>query len=160
MSWILFLLLILVIGIAWGILSSRISGWNRSLAGNETRIIAGSRVTIYPSGNGWKYCIADRSDRDPPYYSDTFDTEEAAKHEALAFINGYGSKFQSKREQRHSRIRSQSSDLVDSESRRLEKIEQSLGKTTSKAIPKMKTLNDLREMAKKRASLAITLKTN
>jgi len=93
--------------------------WKVSQNGNPTMVVGGQQITVFayddevvtsmdawpPPLNsavirGWKYCIADEGDDDDPYYSDPYETEEAAKYEALAFINGSPSRHRSLTERR------------------------------------------------------------
>lgn len=74
--------------------------WHKSENGNPTGIHEGFRVTVFPSDGGWKYVLA-RADRDEaePFFSEPYETVEAAKHEALADLEGAASRFQSITEQ-------------------------------------------------------------
>ena len=58
-------------------------------------VVDGTRITVFASDDGWKYCIADEGDDSAPYFSDPYETAEVAKHEALAFINGSPSQHRS-----------------------------------------------------------------
>ena len=97
--------------------SSRSGGtakWQVSQNGNPTMSVGQMRITVfplvdevYPQGNPprrvWIYCVAYEDNDDDPYFSDPYETEEAAKYEALAFINGSPSRHQSETELRNQR---------------------------------------------------------
>jgi hypothetical protein len=69
-------------------------GWHASENGNPTLLINGSRVTVFESDGGWKFCIATPTDGDDdPYFSDPYAHAEHAKHEALALIGQRSSKY-------------------------------------------------------------------
>ncbi|BEV46499.1 hypothetical protein CRBSH125_26820 [Afipia carboxidovorans] len=109
-------------------------------------------MTVFQSDGGWKYCIADPSDRADPCFSNPYDTEEEAKHEALALIKGAGSQFSTKREKRNHSLREEASDLTAVESERLNKLRQSLTKAFATPNPKRSTLEKIRDNVRKRAS--------
>lgn len=75
--------------------------WTSSERGNAMMLVGDQRITVFEdSGRGWKFCIADATGDEPnPYYSDRYDTENAAKYEALAHYKGLPSRYQSKVEQ-------------------------------------------------------------
>lgn len=67
--------------------------WSLSLNGNPTIIRRGHRITVFPGDGGWKYCIAKLEKDDDPFYSEAYETEPAAKYEALADIEGRESRY-------------------------------------------------------------------
>lgn len=62
--------------------------WELSENGNPVQIAGSSRITVFQQDRGWKYCIADINDRKPPLFSDPYDSQETAMHEALAHFRG------------------------------------------------------------------------
>lgn len=78
----------------WLFGASKEQDWQPSENGNPVRIVGRTRLTVFQSDGGWKYCIAD-VEKDDPYFSDPYQTEAAAKHEALAHVSGIPSKHRS-----------------------------------------------------------------
>lgn len=75
--------------VAWIIYAAfKRKGWSKSENGNDTILVGGSRVTIFPQDGGWKFCIADPADRDPPFFSGWYRSPDEAKLDAIATING------------------------------------------------------------------------
>lgn len=62
--------------------------WRTSSRGNATTTISGARVTVFESDGGWKYCLADPTEGGAPYYSQVFETQDAAKGAAIAHASG------------------------------------------------------------------------
>lgn len=74
--------------------------WLTSRSGNPTMVVGGERVTVFPADGGWKFVTTaehdDLSDDDDcAYFSDPHETQEQAKYEALALIEGRPSRYQS-----------------------------------------------------------------
>lgn len=151
MEWVFLILVGAVGGIIWQAMKSSGGGWSTSTNGNPTRIYRGSRVTVFPSDGGWKFCIADPDDDDDPYFSDPYSTLEAAKHEAIALIDGTGSKFSTKREERSGKLRDEAESLVSKEAERLRKLEASVRRALSKSPPQPTTLQNLQLELTRRA---------
>lgn len=105
----LFILIVLIAIIGAAIVAARHRAgdghggkWQSSNRGNPTTIVSGTRVTVFPSDGGWKYVVSDEraGDDDEPEFSDPFETQEQAKHEAFAFVRGEPSRYQSMYEQK------------------------------------------------------------
>jgi hypothetical protein len=78
--------------------NSKTETWRTSENGNQTQIYGGSRVTVFPSGGGWKYCISAPFGDDDPYYSDPYSTQEEAMECSLAFLDGRPDPYKTRRE--------------------------------------------------------------
>ena len=74
--------------------------WKASENSNPTMVVDGTRITVFASDDGWKYCIADEGDDSAPYFSDPYETAEAAKYEALAHFDGSPSRHRPATEKR------------------------------------------------------------
>lgn len=61
--------------------------WRISERGNATLDYRGQRLTAYLDGRYWKFCAAPLPDGEP-FFSESFESEAAAKEEALAFVEG------------------------------------------------------------------------
>lgn len=106
MEWVVLIAIGAVGAVIWSAI--RGAGWRTSSSGNQTRLYKGSRVTVFESDGGWKYCIADPDDRTPPYFSDPYPSQEAATHEAMVFMDGGESRYQTKREIREAELEARS----------------------------------------------------
>ncbi|WP_273785601.1 hypothetical protein [Brucella intermedia] len=107
--------------------ASRTSGsetWRVSEKGNRTQIYGGSRVTVFQSDGGWKYCISAPFGDDDPYYSDRYATQEEAMECGMAFLDGRPDPHKTMREIREERV-----------------LNSALEETTS-SIPVLKELTD------------------
>ena len=62
--------------------------WDLSENGNPVLVVASSRITVFQQDRGWKYCIADINDRQPPHFSDPYASQKIAMVEALAHFRG------------------------------------------------------------------------
>jgi hypothetical protein len=70
------------------------NGWHISENGNSTLLMKGSRITVFESDGGWKFCVATPADGDDyPYFSEPYAQAEHAKHEGLALIGQHASKY-------------------------------------------------------------------
>jgi len=98
MGWIVLFAIGVVGSVIWALMRG---GWRASSNGNQTRIYKGSRITIFESDGGWKYCIADPSDQTPPYFSDPYPSQTETTASCLALIDGYGDPNKTKRELRY-----------------------------------------------------------
>ncbi|NKM14168.1 hypothetical protein GFL85_24635 [Rhizobium laguerreae] len=67
--------------------------WERSERGNPALIFDNRRITVFEQDRGWKFCIAKIKDDNDPFFSEVYDTEDAAKYEALARVSGQVSKY-------------------------------------------------------------------
>lgn len=70
--------------------------WSRSPAGNPTGIYRNRRLTVFEQDGGWKFCDAKVEDDDEPYFSGAYDSVEAAKYEAVAWVGGLPSRHKSR----------------------------------------------------------------
>lgn len=141
MEWI-FLFAIGAIGaVIWSAI--RGAGWRTSSGGNQTRLYKGSRITVFESDGGWKYCIADPDDRTPPYFSDPYSSQEAATHEAMVFMDGGESRYQTKRESRQQKISEGIPERVAKEIERYDKIKQSVVRVLKTPTTKITSLQNL-----------------
>ena len=68
--------------------------WSVSENGNAMIISGSTRITVFPSDRGWKYCIADVKDREEPCFSEVYESEQAARDEALAHFHGQPSRHE------------------------------------------------------------------
>lgn len=65
------------------------SAWAESEAGNPTRVVGGTQITVYPKDGGWRFsCGKVGADIEDVHFSETFYTEEEAKEEAMRFVTG------------------------------------------------------------------------
>ncbi len=69
--------------------------WQMSENGNPMMLFGQTRVTVFESDGGWKYCIADIEEDDDPHFSDPYESQAIARAEALAHINGEPSRNRS-----------------------------------------------------------------
>jgi hypothetical protein len=69
--------------------------WESSENGNPCLILKNRRITVFASNHGWKFCIARIENDDNPFFSEVYQTEEAAKYEALAHVERRPSKYAS-----------------------------------------------------------------
>lgn len=72
--------------------------WQLSEHGNAMRLYHGKRLTVFERDGGWKFCIADADEDDDPYFSDPYETEDAAKYEVMALLDGRPSEHKTMRE--------------------------------------------------------------
>ncbi|GLR55130.1 hypothetical protein KYK30_31760 [Shinella yambaruensis] len=102
MMWVIIAAIIAgIIGFFWR--PRAVSTWQVSENGNKTRIVDGTRVTIFASDGGWKYCLADQGNRYEPFFSDRYRSEAEAIESALADIEGRDSPHKSTRQLRDER---------------------------------------------------------
>jgi conjugal transfer/entry exclusion protein len=102
------------------------SGWVVSSNGNPTREYLGQRITVFDADHGFKFCIADPVDGDDPYYSERYDSLEAAKYEAMAYMDGGPSTHQTTKAKREDQSLAVSRDIVSDKRRMLAEISSSL----------------------------------
>lgn len=62
--------------------------WSRSRNGNPVIFRLNRCVTVFRSDGGWKFCIATVDEDGNRYFSEAYETEAAAKFEALACLEG------------------------------------------------------------------------
>ncbi len=67
--------------------------WSRSANGNPVIFRLNRCITVFRTDSGWKYCIATIDEDDNPYFSEVYETEVAAKFEALARLEGRESRY-------------------------------------------------------------------
>ena len=149
MEWVIFIAISALAAIVW--LSIRGAAWRTSMTGNKTRIYKGSRVTVFESDGGWKYCIADPHDRDPPYFSDPYPSQEAAIHEAMAAMDGARSKYLTKRETREQSLLCAADEIVSAEQVRLNKAKVSVARVLNGTTTKATTISNLQKHLATRA---------
>lgn len=70
--------------------------WSPSAGGNPTTVYHNRQLTVFEQDGGWKFCDAKVGQDDEPYFSDAYDTVEAAKHEAIAWVDGQPSRHKSR----------------------------------------------------------------
>lgn len=103
MFWIIaFAAALAVVGI-WMLRSKPPKGWTPSENGNPMRITNGKRITVFERDGGWKFCIANENGDDDPYFSDAYETEHAARTEAVAWMNGSPTTYQTINDIRYER---------------------------------------------------------
>lgn len=128
--------------------------WTTSEAGNPTTVIGPNRVTVYPDGHVWKFCVADSDDRRPPYFSDGYGTPEMAREEAMAFIRGTPSIHQSSRQIREDKREAALPDRITREKEQLAAITKSVLRAENAASPKPSTLANLAKRINTRRGIA------
>lgn len=75
------------------------SGWDRSESGNPIIHRGDLRLTVFrhtkghSAKGGWKFCIAEGDDDESPYFSGEYQSEDEAKYEGLAKLDGLPSKY-------------------------------------------------------------------
>lgn len=130
--------------IAWG---NNSGGWRKSSSGNPMRVVGNMRITVFPSDEGWKYCIAELPEDDDPYFSDVYQGEDQAMQSALDHVAGRDSAHQSNREirkvKRDQTTLSMADNLVAKEFEKLDKAEASVvralsGATKASAVENLK----------------------
>ena len=80
--------------------------WQTSVKGNLAMVVDGTRITIFAQDGGWKYVISDNGDgdnEDGTYFSEKYETAEAAKYEALVDLDGGTSRHRTVAEKRSER---------------------------------------------------------
>jgi len=88
------------------------SNWHLSENKNQARLYKGSRITVFESGGGWKFCIADPVDDGDPYFSDPYETQRAAMESCIAMIDNNPSPHQSLRDIRDEKKLSSSLEIT------------------------------------------------
>jgi hypothetical protein len=68
--------------------------WSVSENGNPTLIEGSTRITVFQQDRGWKFCIAAVNDREEPFFSEAYASEQEAREEALANLRGEPSRYQ------------------------------------------------------------------
>jgi hypothetical protein len=68
--------------------SARNPVWEISDNGNPFIIYKNRRITVFERDRGWKYCVAKIEEDNDPYFSEVYFTVDAAKYEALAWLDG------------------------------------------------------------------------
>ncbi|NNH67991.1 hypothetical protein [Rhizobium laguerreae] len=76
-------------------LSSR---WESTENGNPSTIYRNRRITVFEQDRGWKFCVAKIEGDDNPYFSEVYETADAAKYEAFAYFGGQPSTYQTRSE--------------------------------------------------------------
>lgn len=98
--------------------------WKRSERGNRTAIVGKERVTVFPSGGGWKFVVADSTrDDDDAYFSDPYATESMAQEEAEAHMAGEPSRHRSLTDDREDRRREKWEMVIDERQQTLAELE-------------------------------------
>ncbi|KAB2743540.1 hypothetical protein [Brucella anthropi] len=87
MLWLIFGVVCVALIVFVAVRTSKPESWRVSESGNQTQIYGGSRVTVFPSDGGWKYCISAPFGDDDPYYSDRYATQEEAMECGMAFLD-------------------------------------------------------------------------
>ena len=117
------------------------SGWGSSESGNSMTIYRNRRVTVFPSDRGWKFCIAKVEDDEDPYFSDVYRDEDAAKYEALAWMDGRPSRNSTMQEDRQVNRRKQWEEQISQRAALLAIL--------SKDLPLAANLTEVRKIERK-----------
>lgn len=87
-------------------------GWHWSSGGNPQIVYRGTRVTIFESDGGWKFCLADDAkEDDDPHFSEAYETQDAAMYEAFALMDFEETMYRPLREIRRDARRARETDF-------------------------------------------------
>ncbi len=134
--------------------------WRKSESGNRTSIVQDQRVTVYPDGSGWKFCLADVDEGREPFFSETYATEDAAQFEALAMIEGRPSQFKSNPDRREERIVQSVPGRLAAEQERLDGVRKSLARAKSRPATQLSTLENLKNRLKSGRRMAVGVRVD
>jgi hypothetical protein len=74
--------------------------WGSTESGNPCLIHKQRRITVFERERGWKFCVAKIQGDDDPYFSEAYFSEDAAKFEAVAWMDGRPSQYPTRSEDR------------------------------------------------------------
>jgi hypothetical protein len=107
------------------------TAWSLSEKGNDTALLRGSRVTVFPDYTVWKFCISDEGEDSEPFFSESYATKEAARFEAIAMVEGRPSQYPTTREIRAQRLIAGLGSGLEREAEQLVAIEKSVARAIS-----------------------------
>lgn len=105
--------------------------WAASEKGNDTAVVGGTRITIFPDYTVWKFCLADEGSDAEPYFSESYASKEAARFEAVAMVEGRPSHYLTTRETRTQKLIDGLGDALAREADKLVALESSVGRAVS-----------------------------
>jgi len=102
--------------------------WQISESGNPTMLFGGGgRLTVFEDDRkGWKFCASKREGDRDPYFSEPYETETAAKDEALAFVTGAPSRHTSITEGYRQEGRTRWETMIDKKAELLTEMKEAL----------------------------------
>ena len=110
--------------------SRKPAAWRTSDRGNPTTLCHGKRITVFPSDSGqlWKFCIADPSDRTDPIYSEWYSDQETARSEAISLVTTGRVTAKTYREQKEENLREDAPAILDRATKKREEMEKAIAR--------------------------------